>query len=608
MTSVDLSLEVALLGEPAAWHDGRRIHLGGGLKRAVFAALALRANHSVSRTELIDAVWGPEAPASAAGGLYTYISALRRALGPTTALTTSYAGYQLELRQDALDVHRLDHLREQARVLNEAGDTDRELAVLGEALALWNGEALSGVPGPLAEATRLRLKEIRLSVLERRAELLVATDRHDEVIDELVDLVRANPAREGLHGLLMTSMFRAGRQTDALEAYRRARDVLVDRFGTEPGHALRSLHQRILAGDTTVGRTSDLAGSRQALRIAARTRASTPFVGRAEPVARLRSAVADVLAGRGGCVWVEGAPGSGKSALLAEALAGTTSASCTVSWTGADEFTQDIPFYTVERCLGDIGAALPHVPPVHLSLGPDTPVSSVLDHVRQVVGSHVGQPLVMVLDDLQWADVESLSVWHYLRGLSQHRPLLMVSACRPLPGRHDLDLMRELADGFRSTTVPLPPMTDHEARDLLERVQPLARTSARTIVALAGGNPAYLLAMAAAVEHHGQVRKWKAVPHPVAAVVLDHFGHLTVEAREVLRAMALLGDSCSVEEIMATTGARADDLVDVLAEALEVGALVESDDEVRFAHPLLRRVLYESVPVSLRLAVHQQCP
>ncbi len=128
----------------------------------------------------------------------------------------------------------------------------------------------------------------------------------------------------------------------------------------------------------------------------------------------------------------------------------------------------------------------------------------------------------------------------------------------------------------------------------------------RTIVALAGGNPAYLLAMAAAVEHHGQVRKWKAVPHSVAAVVLDHFGHLSVEAREVLRAMALLGDSCSVDEIMATTGARASDLVDVLAEALEVGALQESDDEVRFAHPLLRRVLYESVPVSLRLAVHQQ--
>jgi DNA-binding SARP family transcriptional activator len=612
LTSTDSSLEVTLLGEPAARHNGQPVHLGSGLRRAVFSTLALRANHVLSRTRLIQAVWGQEAPASASGSLYTYISDLRRALEPnrahgdlTNTLTTSSAGYQLTVQPDRVDVHRLDQLREQARVLGEAGDARQELVVLDEALALWTGEALAGVPGPFAEANRSRLREVRLAMIERRTELVIATDRYDEVIDELADLVQDHPAREGLHGLLMTSLFRAGRQTDALQAYLRARTVLMKRFHTEPGLALRALHQRILAGDSTIGRQAGPTGTGRGRRVPSSVQASKPFVGRGAALAELRAAVTDVVAGRGGCVWIEGPPGSGKSALLAAGLA-DAAPGCTMSWAHADEFAQPIPYYAIERCLGDIGATLPHTTAGQVSRQPDMPVESELEHVRRVVGSHVGQPLVMVLDDLQWADRESLSVWHYLRGLSQHRPLLMVSACRPLPQHQDLGLMRELTGEPRSRTIVLPPLTDAESRELIHRATPLAAPSTRMIVGLAGGNPTYLLAMANAVEEYGQVRTWKAVPPQVAAVVLDHFGHLSEPARETLRAMALVGDVCSIQDIVSATGTKASGLVDILAEALAVDTLREFDPDVRFAHPLLRRVLYESVPESLRLAVYQQ--
>jgi hypothetical protein len=411
----------------------------------------------------------------------------------------------------------------------------------------------------------------------------------------------------------MTALFRAGRQTDALQAYLRARTTLVKRYNTEPGQVLRALHQRILAGDSTVGLLSGPAGTGSA-RAPYQAKAPAAFVGRSGAVAELRASVEDLLAGQGGCVWIEGPAGSGKSALLAEGLAGATAAACTVSWARADEFGQPIACHAIERCLSDIGAALSQGATVRVERAAETSLESELEHVRRVIGSHVGRPLVMVLDDLQWADRESLAVWHYLRGLTQQRALLLVSACRPLPRHRDLDLLRELAEDSesaqpgsrRSKTIVLPPLTDVESRELLDRLAPEARPSARMITSLAGGNPSYLLAMAAAVEAHGQARTWKTVPPPVAAAVAEHFGHLSEQTREALRAMALLGDVCSVEDLMSATGMVATGLVDILAEALTVGALRELDTDLRFAHPLLRRVLYESVPESLRLAVYQQ--
>ncbi|MBW4721412.1 BTAD domain-containing putative transcriptional regulator [Saccharothrix obliqua] len=585
-------IDVAILGEPAVWRDGVPVLLGGGLPRAVFCALALRSGHIMSRAELIQALWGGHPPASASGSLYTYVSTLRRALHKDV-LTTSYAGYRLALPPDALDVHRLDLLRERARVLRERDDPG-EPAAVEEALALWRGEALAGVPGPFAAAHRSRLAEVRLALLERRAELAVAAGRYDEVVDELTDLVRREPARERLHALLMTALFQAGRQTDALDAYRRARATLAERFGTEPGRELHVLHQEILAGDLA-------AGERRFPRPVARLAATRPFVGRAGLVAELRRVVDDVRAGRGGSLWIEGLPGSGKSAVLAEALSGAATAGCVVSWAAADEFAQDVPLHAVERCLTGLGTAAHGV-----TVRPDTPLTVVLERVRQVLRSNAAHPLVLVLDDLQWADPESLSVWHYLRGLSAHHPLLLIAAGRPLPCRQDRHLPRVLTDDAGARDVVLPPLTDAEARGLLALAGVTDEASARAITALAGGYPSCLLAAVSALPEHGPARRWRVVPPPVVAAVSEQFAQLGGATLETLRAMALLGESCTVDEITAATGTPPSGLVDVLAEALIAGVVVEDGDEVRFAYPLLRRVLYESVPSSLRLAMYQQ--
>ncbi|WP_197523559.1 BTAD domain-containing putative transcriptional regulator [Actinokineospora pegani] len=602
------SLSVALLGEPAACYGERAVQLGGGLRLAVFSALALRAGSIVSRPELINAVWGQHAPVSASGSLYTYISALRRALEPDRArgsgtISGSNSGYRLSLAPDELDVNRLVRLRDKAYALRDAGDTDGELGVLEEALGLWRGEALAGVPGPLAEAHRARLAEARLAVVQRRATLVIADGRSDEVVDELIELVRRHPAREAVHGLLMTSLFRAGRQTDALEAYRTARSVLVDRFDTEPGHELRTLHQRILAGDMTVGQLPTPTRTHRTRRTPSPARGSTPFVGRAEVVARVRAALAAVAEGRGGSVWIDGPAGGGKTALLAEALSGDAVATHTVAWACGDELTQQIPFHALDKCLDDLGARLPRPAASPLGASAGAQATAAMEHVRQVVGAHIAGPLVLVLDDLHWADPESLAAWHQLRGLTEHRPLLLVAAARPLPCRREMHLAKAFVT---AEALPLPPLTEQEAHDLLGRLGEHPAAAARTMVALAGGNPAYLVAMAEAVPQHGHAHRWRSVPGPVVAAVVRHVDQLSPLVGEALRAMALLGETCAVADLAVATNTPASGLVDVLGEALQAGAVHAEGSGVRFSQPLVRRVLYESVPPQLRLAAYQQ--
>ncbi|NUT46006.1 MAG: AfsR/SARP family transcriptional regulator, partial [Saccharothrix sp.] len=303
---------VELLGVVRAWRDGVEVDLGTARQRAVFALLALRAGQTASRDELIDGVWGDAPPATAGAGLYTYVSGLRRALEPDrpkrstgVVLTSAGSGYCLRVPVDAVDVHRFERHRDRAR---RSADLDpaSALAELDRALALWRGEALSGVPGPFAESQRSRLHELRLATAERRAEAALAVGRHEDVIADLAALTREHPVREGLHALLMTALHRAGRQAEALEVYHEARRVLVEESGIEPGVALRQAHRAVLED-----KAEDVPAPRVAAAPPMTVVEPAVFAGRDDEVAVLRAAVSDLAAGRGGAVCVEGEPGIG---------------------------------------------------------------------------------------------------------------------------------------------------------------------------------------------------------------------------------------------------------------------------------------------------------
>lgn len=252
-------LLVELLGPIHVWCGGMQLQLREPRLQGVLGILASRSSSVVSRGELIDAMWGEQAPSRSENAVHVYVARLRRILEPDRArraparlLIWTGAGYLLRLEPGDLDVRTFEAHRDHAHQARAAGDLDKALRRYDAALDLWRGTPWSGVPGPFAQAERTRLSELWLMVTEDRAETMLALGRHGDIVAELITLVAAHPLRERLRALLMLALYRSGRQAEALQAFRDARGVLVDKLGIEPGAELQQLHQRILGADPTV--------------------------------------------------------------------------------------------------------------------------------------------------------------------------------------------------------------------------------------------------------------------------------------------------------------------------------------------------------------------
>ena len=238
-------MQIRLLGHLEASVDDRPVALGGAKQRAVLAMLGLEANRTVTADRLIEGLWGDEAPPSAAKMVQNYVWRLRKVLsddGGVEILTRGRA-YELQIDRELVDVLRLERLvAEAARAPN--GDTARQ------ALALFRGDPLADVADePFAIAEIRRLEELRLTAAELAIDADLAAGRHHEVVAEIDALLAENPLREQLHAQRLLALYRCGRQAEALEAYRHARDTLVDEIGIEPGPELQRVHAAILRQD-----------------------------------------------------------------------------------------------------------------------------------------------------------------------------------------------------------------------------------------------------------------------------------------------------------------------------------------------------------------------
>lgn len=251
-------MEFRILGPVEAVADGETVELGGGKLRTLLGLLVLDANRVVSAERLIDGLWGSSPPETALNNLQVYVSQLRRAFreaepGSERLLVTRRPGYVLRAEPAALDVARFEHGVAEGRAALAAGSLEAGVSRLREALELWRGDPLEGTEvesAALVDAERLA--EERLAALADRFEAELQLGRHDSVIGELEALAAANPHHERLTGQLMLALYRAGRQADALEVYRRTRELLVDELGIEPGPALHALERAILVQDTSL--------------------------------------------------------------------------------------------------------------------------------------------------------------------------------------------------------------------------------------------------------------------------------------------------------------------------------------------------------------------
>ncbi|MGP3962683.1 BTAD domain-containing putative transcriptional regulator [Nonomuraea sp. 3N208] len=323
---------IRLLGAVSATRDSQPIDLGPARQRAVLAILASTAARPVPMNRVVAGIWGERAPRNAEQSVYTYIAGLRRAFEPgrghrepSRLLAGTSAGYILCLEPAQVDALLFAERVGAAQRARHDGDERGALNLLDQSLTMWQGTALSGLPGPFADAERARLEDLRLAAAERRADALLRLERPHEVAEELRDLTRRHPLREPARELLMTALFRSGRRAEALEVYEEGRVLLAEELGISPGEGLRRCHEMVLRADTSPSGApatpSPASGSPEASTPVPHQlpRPLTEFVGRVRETVRLKERLAPWdESPPGPLVIISGPPGVGKSALAAQ--------------------------------------------------------------------------------------------------------------------------------------------------------------------------------------------------------------------------------------------------------------------------------------------------
>ncbi|WP_407563057.1 BTAD domain-containing putative transcriptional regulator [Streptomyces sp. 184] len=309
-------MRFGVLGPVRVWtDDGRPVRVPELKVRVLLAALLAREGRPVPQGRLVDDLWDARPPGKPTGALRAKVSQLRRALGDAEPggrelVVSGPSGYVLEAATDAGDFAAL------VRRARTAPGPARAADLLTEALALWRGPAFGPYEdAPFARATAARLEEERLTALEELARARLGLGEHAPLVAELTDLVGAHPLHERLTGLLMRALYGAGRQSEALAAYRALRVRLREEAGLDPGRELAGLHQRILTGDEVLAAAPPAAPRLRPPRLPAPL---TPLVGRAAELAELRP----LLDGER-LVTLTGPGGVGKTRLALAALHGS---------------------------------------------------------------------------------------------------------------------------------------------------------------------------------------------------------------------------------------------------------------------------------------------
>lgn len=257
-------LEFRILGPLEVVRSTSTVELPAPRARRVLAALLLRPRELVTTDSLIENLWGDAPPQTAENTLQVYVSQLRKVLEPergprgeARVLEHRAGGYVLHVAPDQLDASRFERLAAEGRSALEGDEAERASEVLRSALSLWRGDALAEFAyDDFARDESSRLTELRLAALEDRVAADLALGRHRSLVPELDTLTSAHPERERLHELAMLALYRCGRQSEALDHFRRTRERLLDELGLEPGPALQELERAILRQDPSLAGTA----------------------------------------------------------------------------------------------------------------------------------------------------------------------------------------------------------------------------------------------------------------------------------------------------------------------------------------------------------------
>jgi DNA-binding SARP family transcriptional activator len=419
-------MDYRILGPLEARDGERQLPLGGARQRAVLALLLLHGNETLTRDVIVDELWGEDAPPTAAKVLQNCVSALRKEL-PADTIRTVGAAYGLVLEPDELDRDRFERLLAEGRAALSAGEHSEASDQLRRALALWRGAPLSDLSYErFAQDEVKRLDELHVAALEDRIEAELSLGHPDELVPELEALVMKHPLRERLRGQLMLALYRAGRQAEALEAYRSARRALLAELGIEPGPALRDLEHAILAQVPAL----EAAPPQPHSVVRPGRAAAAPLEGRGEELGLLEAGLDDALAGRGRLFVVVGEAGAGKTRLADELAASAKQRGTRILW-GRGWAGGGAPAYWPWT------QALRDTLPSADSDEPEEQFRFFEAVARALRDQAAAQPLLLVLDDLQAADEASILLLEFVATELPEMPALVVALGRPETARLD---------------------------------------------------------------------------------------------------------------------------------------------------------------------------
>lgn len=599
----------------------------GPKERCLLAVLAVHRGEVVAEDRLVDALWQGDPPRTAAKTLQNYVLHLRRALdGGGVAIRTRAPGYLLDAPDtDAPDTDAA--LAEEGigagRRALARGDHAGALTALDGALALWRGPGLEEFADrPFARTAAARLAELRASAAEDRVAALLALGRHREAVAALEAVVADHPLRERGWAQLMLALYRDGRQAEALEVHRRLRAVLADELGVEPGPEVRALHAAVLAHDPALAAPA-AAGGRGT------------FVGRERELGALRAHVAEAAAGRGGVVLVRGEPGIGKTRLLAE-LASAARAGGACVLTGRCPEGGALPFHPFAEALGRHGddgdddpavaALVPAGAPASPSEGlrPDELRTRLLDAVaRRVVALAATAPLVLLLDDLHWADSGTVAMLRHTARVTAREPVLVVVAYRgeEVDARHPLtDALGALRSEAECRELRLSGIDGAALACLLGDTAgaPVAAELVAAVRAETDGNPFLAREIVRHLHDDGVLRPdgegrlgtdlpLAAVPEGVRQVIARRRARLPARAGRLLDAAAGIEGPFPFEPVRAVAGLDDAEALAALDDLLGVGLVVPDTrpDRYDFTHALIRHAVHRELNPSRRLRLHR---
>ena len=496
---------------------GAPIDLGPRMQQLVLLDLVLRANSVVATESLIDHLWGDDPPRSARTTLRAYVSNLRRMLPDDLGLTlaTRRGGYSAVVDDGAIDVVRFE------RFVAEAQQTDEPAArldLIDRALALASGPVLPELAREeLAVDTVHRVEGLVLAARSTRAACLTELGRPADAVVELESLVRTNPIDERLRALLMTALYRAGRQTDALRAYEDARTTLVEELGIDPSPELRDLERRILEHDPSL----------EAARSDVRTDAPTPvpdpapapraptdepasanlpfvseIVGRDGDLSRVASRLADAAGGHGQVLIVEGPAGIGKSTFVNE-VTRRARAQGRIPWqvlwgqcVDAEEVPSLWPISQIIDTLdeSDHPALAPFLPG-----GRTTGGDSDLFHFHRAFMGIVAERasahgLLLLIEDVHVADTRTIGLLQHVAASIRQLPVVLAITSRPEMPDATAAALNDIARLPHTTRLGLAPLDDDAVLALLNQHHgfDIDRAAARRLVARTNGNALFV--------------------------------------------------------------------------------------------------------------------